>query len=178
MNFEKLIRPLTILLTSNAFSVTDKSRHSIDYSSDFMIIRVAYAELEHLYYTYIGQDEKSLIELTPVAIKEVFDDNSFQFQSTLTIDDLTSFLNNSGHSILSGDKTKLEKLAEFSERQSKVYTKQIVHKQNIQMADTAWTQKNYADFISYIDKTEKSLLSQSYLKKYSIALDKLHKRAE
>ena len=45
-----------------------------------------------MFYSHVGQNSKSLIELTPTAVKAVFNDDSFQFQSTLTIDNLISFL--------------------------------------------------------------------------------------
>ena len=156
MNFEELIYPLTEFLTDNNFSVTNKSPYSIEYSSNFTTIRIAYANLEKLFYTYVGQSSKSLIELTPTAAKEVFNDDSFKFQSTLTIDNLISFLQGNGKSILSGDKNAFIELNEFSERQSKEYTRRIIQSQNIQSADEAWMQKDYINFIKLIDKTEKS----------------------
>jgi hypothetical protein len=173
MNFEELIYPLTELLIDNHFSVTNKSPHLIEYSSNFATIRIAYANLEKLFYTYVGQNPTSLIELTPTSAKEVFNDNRFQFQSTLTIDNLISFLQGNGKAILSGDKNAFIKLNEFSERQSKEYTRRIIQSQNIQSADEAWIQKDYVNFVRFIDKTEKHLLPESYLKKYKIALGKL-----
>ena len=173
MNFEELIYPLTEYLADNNFSVTNKSLHLIEYSSNFATIRIAYANLEHLLYTYVGQSSKSLIELTPTAAKEVFNDDSFQFQSTLTIDNLISFLKGNGKSIVSGDKNAFLELNEFSKRQSKEYTRQIIQSQNIQSADKAWIQRDYINFIKFIDKTEKNLLPESYLKKYKIAVYKL-----
>jgi hypothetical protein len=174
MNFEESIYPLTEFLADNKFSVTNKSLHFIEYSSNSATITVAYSNLEYLFYTHVGQNSKSLIELTPIAVKEVFKDDSFQFQSTLTIDNLISFLKTAGKSIVLGDKKVFSELNEFSERQSVEYTKQIIHSQHIQCADKAWTQKDYMNFIKCIDRTEKDLLPESYLKKYKIAVDKLH----
>jgi hypothetical protein len=85
---------------------------------------------------------------------------------------LISFLKTSGKLIVSGDKEIFKKLNEFSERQSREYTKQIIHLQNMQGADKAWTQKDYINFIKCIDRTDKDLLPASYLKKYKIAVDK------
>jgi hypothetical protein len=176
MNFEESIYPLTEFLTDNNFSVTNKSLHFIEYSSNSATITVAYANLEYLFYTHVGQNSKSLIELTPIVVKEVFKDASFHFQSTLTIDNLISFLKGVGKSIVLGDKKIFKELTEFSERKSREYTKQIIYLQNIQWADKAWIQKDYVNFIKCIDKTEKTLLPESYLKKYKIAVDKLQKR--
>jgi hypothetical protein len=172
MNFEKSTYPLTELLTDSHFSVTYKEQHFVRYSSNSAIITVAYASLEYLYHTHVGQNSKSLVELTPIAVKEVFKDDSFQLQSTLTIENLISFLKTSGKLIVSGDKKIFKELVEFSERQSKEYTRQINHSQNVQGADKAWTQKDYSNFIKCIDRTEKDLLPESYLKKYKIAMDK------
>ena len=173
MNFEDSIYPLTEFLTTNDFLVTKREQHFIQYSTNSAIITVAYASLEFVFYTHIGQDSKSLIELTPIAVKEVFGDDRFQFQSTLTVDNLISFLKTAGRSVMLGDKKTFEKLNEFAEHRSREYTRKITHKQNIQDADKAWTVKDYTNFIKYIDRTEKDLLPKSYLKKYKIALDKL-----
>ena len=126
MNFEESIYPLTEFLQDNDFSVTNNSLHFIEYSSNSAIITVAYANLEYLYYTHVGQNSKSLVELTPIAIKEVFKDDSFQFQSTLTIDNLISFFKEAGKAIVLGDKKILKELNDFSERQSREYTKQLI----------------------------------------------------
>jgi hypothetical protein len=175
MNFDQLIYPLTEVLTDYNFSVTKKEQHFIEYSSNSAIITIAYANLEHLFYTHVGQDSKSLVELTPIVAREVFKDNRFQFQSTLTIENLISFFETTGKHILSGDKEVFKKLHEYSENRSREYTKQIIHLQNIHGADEAWTQKDYTRFIKCIDKAEKDLLSEGYLKKYQIAVDKLQR---
>lgn len=155
MNFEQSIYPLTEFLTGNGFSVTNKEQHFIRYSTNSTIITVSYANLEYLFYTHVGQDSKLLIELTPIAVTEVFKDNSFQFQSTLTIENLISFFKTSGKLIIAGDKKIFQNLIEFSEHQSKVYTRQIIHLQNIQDADKSWTQKDYINFIKCIDRQKK-----------------------
>jgi hypothetical protein len=176
MNFEQSIYPLTEFLTENDYSVANKSLHFIEYSSNSATITVAYVSLEYLFYIHVGRNSKSLIELTPMVIKEVFKDEKFQFQSTLTIDNLITFFKGVGKAIVLGDKKIFTELSEFSERQSKEYTKRIIHLQNIQWADKAWTEKDYVGFIKSIDKTEKTLLHESYLRKYRIAVDKLQKR--
>jgi len=176
MNFEETISPLTQFLVDSAFSVKNQSLHFIEYSSKSVIITVAYNNLEHLFYTHIGLDSKHLLELTPLGIKEVFKDDSFKFQSTLTIDNLIRFLNGSGIKILSGDKRIFQDLSEFFERQSIEYTKQIVQMQNIHWADKAWLKNDYLAFIQFLDKTDKLQLPQSYLKKYKIAEDRLQRK--
>lgn len=178
MNFEQSINPLTEFLTDNNFSVTKKEQHFIEYSTVSAIITVAYADLEYLFYTHVGQDSKSLVELTPVAIKAVFGDNSFHLQSTLTIDNLISFFKTNGKPIILGQREIFKALNDFSEGQSREYTRQIIHLQNVQGADKAWTQKDYTSFIECIDRTEKNLLPESYLKKYKIATDKLKRQTE
>jgi len=178
MNFEQSIYPLTEFLTDNNFSVTKKEQHFIEYSTKSAIIAIAYASLEYLFYTHVGQDSKSLVELTPLALKEVFKDDSFQFQSTLTIDNLISFLKFEGKLIVLGDKQIFKELNEFSEHQSRQYTRQIIHLQSIQGADKAWAQKDYRNFITCIDKIERDLIPKSYLKRYEIAVAKLQRQAK
>lgn len=178
MNFEASIHPLTEFLADNSFSVTKKEQHFIEYSTNSAVITVAYANLEYVFYTHVGQNSKSLIELTPIVVKEVFGQDSFQHQSTLTIDNLILFLSGDGKAIVLGDQKIFKELIEFSERKSKEYTRQIIKLQNIQGADKAWIQKDYADFVKCIDRIEKDLLPESYLKKYEIALHKLKRQTE
>jgi len=178
MNFEESIYPLTEFLQDNNFSVTKKSLHFIEYSSSSATINVAYASLEYSFYIHAGQNSKSLTELTPIAIKEVFKDERFRLQSTLTMDNLISFLKTTGKSIVVGEKDAFNALKEFADNRSREYTRKIVQLQNIQWADNAWIQKDYSNFIKFIDKTEKNSLPESYLKKYKIAVDKMRKRTK
>lgn len=173
MNFEQSIYPLTEFLIDNNFSVAYKEQHFIRYTTKSAIITVAYANLEYLIYTHVGKDLETLVELTPNVVKEVFKDDSFQYQSTLTTKNLISFLKSTGKLIVSGDKKIFKELTEFSERQSRDYTRQIIHSQNMKDADNAWTRKDYMNFIKCIDRVEKELLTGSYLKKYKMAVDKL-----
>lgn len=178
MNFEQSIYPLTEFLAGNNFSVTQQGQHFIEYCSKSAIITITYSNLEHLFYPHIGQDPESLVELTPTLMKEFFKDDRFQLQSTLTIENLISIFKTSGKLIVLGDKQTFNKLSEFSERLSREYARQILHLQNIQMADKAWNQKDFSIFINCIDKTEKDLLPMSYSKKYKIAMDKLRRQTK
>jgi len=178
MNFEQSIYPLSELLINNDFSITKKEQHFIMYSTNSAVITVAYVAIEYVFYTHVGQNAKALVELTPTAVKEVFKDDRFQLQSTLTIDNLISFLTGFGKPIIAGDNKIFKKLNEFTERKSKEFTKQILQLQNIQGADKAWILKDYVDYINCIDRTEKDLLPDSYLKKYKIAVDKLKRETE
>ncbi len=176
MNFSETIFPLTQLLTSNHFTIAESSQNFIKYTSESVIITIAYSNLEYLFYTHVGKDSNSLIELTPLAVKTVFDEDSFQFQSTLTIENLISLLKDKGQSILLGDKTKLTELEEFNDRRLKEFTERIIHLQHLKAADYAWEQKDYHRFIECIEQTNQKLLAPSYLKKYKIAMDRLSKQ--
>lgn len=176
MNFDQATYPLTEFLADKGFSVTKKEQHFIEYCSDKTVISIAYASIEYLFYTHVGQDPKSLIELTPSAVKHVFNDDRFQHQSTLTIDNLISFFRSSGKLIISGDKQIFRDLDEFSKRQAREYTKRAIHFQSIKMADKAWVHKDYAHYIECIDMAERNLVSELYLKKYQIAVEKLKRR--
>ncbi len=177
MNFDQAIYPLTEFLSGYHFLVSKKEQHFIEYSKNSAIITIAYANLEFLFYTHVGQESKSLIELTPITVKEVFNDDRFQLQSTLTIQNLIAFLRGVGKPIVLGDKKIFKRLIEFSELQSGKFAQQMIQLQNIEGADKAWIQKDYTNFIKCIDRIERALLSESYLKKYKIAVDKLQRRA-
>ena len=172
MNFEQSIYPLTEFLSENGFSVTYREQHFISYSSKSTIITVAYAHLEYLYYTQEGLKEGTLVELIPKVVNDVFQDDRFLRQSTLTIENLISFFKSSGKSIITGDENIFMNLADYTKRQSAEFTRQINHLFNIEQAGKAWKLKDYVSFIKYIDLAEKDMLPESYFKKYKIAVDK------
>jgi hypothetical protein len=178
MNFVHSIHPLTDFLTENNFAITKEEHHFIEYSKNSTVITIAYDNLEHAFYVHVGQSSKSLIELTPIVIKEIFGQDDLQFQATLTVDNLISFLKNTGREIILGNEKIFDKLEEFSSQRSKEFTKQVTQLQNTLCADNAWKQKDYSAFVKHIDRTEKGLLPESYLKKYKIALDKLKRKNE
>lgn len=177
MNFDQLTYPLTEFLTEMRFSVIRKEQHFIAYSSASALITVAYAHLERLFYTHVGQDADSLVELTPVVVNEVFNDDQYRLQSTLTIQDLITFFKTTGRPIISGDKEAFRRITEFSKQQSAAFTKRIISSQYIRAADNAWTKKDYAGFIHFIDQAGKEQLSDAFLKKYRIAVNKLQRKA-
>lgn len=175
MNFNETILTLTQYLQKNHFSIANSSHHFIKYSSDSVTITVAYNDLEHLFYTHVGDKNSQLIELTPAAVKAVFNEPSFEFQSTLTIENIISFLQDKGQPILFGDIVKLKELKEFSDNRSREFTEHIVHLQHLKSADFAWKRKDYQHFIESIQKTNQNILPESYHKKYKIALDRIRK---
>lgn len=99
--------------------------------------------------------------MTLIAIKKVFKDDRSQLQSTLTNDNLIWFLKTARELIVSGDKKVFR---ELSERQTFDYTRQIIHLQNVQGADKAWTQKDFINFIKCMPEQKKVLLPESYFK--------------
>ena len=173
MSFERNIQPLTEFLNTKGFSICHESIHYIEYCTDSVIITLAYNNLEYLYYIHVGKNKNALIELTPKSLEYVFDENRFQFQSTLTIDNFILFLSGKGEKILTGDETKLIELATFSNDQPKLFTQYITNLQSLNWADRAWAKKDYFTFLKCIDQTDKAELAESYLKKYKIATDKL-----
>jgi hypothetical protein len=58
-------------------------------------------------------------------------------------------------------------------KRSQEFTKQIIEQQLLQSADFAWRAKDYQNFIQGINHLDKNNLSDSYKKKYSIALKKI-----
>jgi hypothetical protein len=175
MNFEETIKPLTELLSSNGFSIRLDRQGLIEYSSNNATLRIGYSRLEYCVNIWAGQSSDTLTELTPKVVKEFFSDDAFKFQTSLTVENLISFLKSSGKALLLGDTKILRELDEYSLQASRNYTQQIIKQQNINQADNAWIHKDYVNFIKYIDQIQTDLLPPSYLKKYKIALDKLNK---
>jgi len=175
MNFEEAIKPLTELLSTNGFSIQLSRHNLIEYSSKSITIRVAYSPLEYSFVIFVGRSTGTPIELTPKVVQGFFNDDTFKSQATLTVENLLSFLTGSGKYFLSGDTKILRELDGYLLLTSRDYTQQIIKRQIIDQADKAWTQKDYLNFVKYIDQIQTDLLTPSYLKKYKIAADHLNK---
>jgi hypothetical protein len=175
MNFEEAIKPLTELLSSNGFSIQLNQNNLIEYSSKSTTIRIAYSHLEYCFNIWVGQSSDTLTELRPQVVEDFFKYHTFKFQTTFTVENLIFFFKGSGKILLSGDTKILRELDEYSLQASRNYTQQIIKWQNIDQADKAWTQKDYLNFVKYIDQIQTDLLPPSYLKKYKIAADKINK---
>ncbi len=175
MSFEDKIFPLTRFLLNNSYSIAESSLHFIKYYSANQIITVAYNNLEHLFYIHVGKTEESLIELTPSAVNTVFKDESFKFQSSLTIDNLISFLDGSGSQLLLGNESVYKRLTDFTESATKEQIKKIMELQNMREADLAWNRKDYGYFIKCMNLIDQDKLPLSYLKKYRIATAKFER---
>src|SRR4051812_34936771 len=126
MNFEEAIKPLTDLFLSYSFSIEINRHNLIEYSSKSTRIRIGYSHIEYSIYIGVGLSTGTLTELTPKVVKEFFKDDTFKFQSTLTIENLISFLKGSGNYLLSGDTKVLKELEEYSLQASSNYTMQII----------------------------------------------------
>jgi hypothetical protein len=87
----------------------------------------------------------------------------------LFINNLISFFENEGKSLLMGDLNKINELESFSLERSQIYTHNILKKQILKAADNAWDQRNYKEFISLIGQINNDKLPLSYHLKYKIA---------
>jgi hypothetical protein len=170
VNFENSIKPLKELLVANGFSVKTETHNLIEFSSLNSNIRIGYSPFEYSFTIWIGRNENSLIEISGKVVTECFNDSTFKFQSTLTIENLITFLSTSGKTLLEGDIKTFEKLEAYSFQQARIYNSRA----DIESADKAWEQKDYANFIKYIDKVQMDLLPSSYAKKYQVAMRKIN----
>jgi len=85
------------------------------------------------------------------------------------LQNIIDFLNGKGKALLIGDMPKLTELENYVFNRAEIYTAELVLSQNKALIDKAWTDKNYVQFLDYINLIEPSQLPNSYLQKYKIA---------
>jgi hypothetical protein len=89
------------------------------------------------------------------------------------LDNLKLFFESDGKALMRGEHAVLKAHEQYIIKLSKEHTEELLHRQNLQQADTAWSIGDYRRFIKYLDKTDWSKLPRSYELKYKMALDKL-----
>lgn len=169
MNFDELTKPVTDFLIQNGFSVYHKEQHFIRYTSANCAISIAYNSLEHIYYYHIGANSDTLIELTPKLVNEVFLDDRYVLQQSLTIDNFLNFLKGN-RTVILGDKATFMRLRKFADNQDKEYHMRVMMTIFLKEADNAWKKKDYNTFVSVFEKIDNGFISDAFRKKYQIAL--------
>jgi len=176
MDFNQLvIEKIMPLFIGNDFSVTEHFNNYFRFKSNAAEATISFNELDNTSLFAIGNPGAILYPLNDALIKQVFDLNIKIEQVTKEkfVDNVTWFLMNSGSSLLKGDEGKLLQVKIFTEEESKDYTFQILQQQNLLMADKAWENGNYREYVRIIDQANKNKLPSSYLLKYKIANKKI-----
>ncbi|HNO01181.1 MAG TPA: hypothetical protein PKN06_13030 [Chitinophagaceae bacterium] len=155
--------------------VVEEYKNYFRFKSNVVEATISYNELDRTSLFEIGKAGEFLYPLNDKLIKQVFGSDAKVNQVTkeIFVDNIALFLKSNGSALLSGDESKLLELKLFSEKESEVYTFQILQEQNLAAANKAWENGNYKEFIKMIDQTNKDKLPSSYQLKYKIANQKI-----
>lgn len=176
MNFNQLIsNKLSPLLTKHGLIITQQSDYTTKFESEELAITLSHSTREGSNTLWIDSKKpQKSIEIDDQAMKAFF-------HSDLKLNGLTkeNFINNvllffgrEGKELLKANSISLINLGNYDEQRSEKFTSNVVHKQYLKAANKAWENKNYSDFIRYIDKVGKNNLDASFKQKYKIAQQK------
>lgn len=167
--FNKAIEAISPFLKEFGFHIAEHYKDFVRYESQDAAISVGYDDRERNFFTLIGNKVDTSIPLDVINLEAVFNYNIDTFIKKPFVDFVIDFFSTKGYGILTGDLTKLYELKRNQQGRAERYTKKLLKQQNMQAADKAWLEKNYLDFIKYLDLIDKSTLPKSYGLKYSIA---------
>jgi hypothetical protein len=171
MQFDEFIEKISPLLLEHGFDVTELSNNFIQFDSDLVRLNFTYNPLERQSYTHVGYKDGKISELDSKVLNDVFQHKSAS--GGLTPVDFLAFFKGKGFSLLQHNTEDLDRQQSYILKRSQEFTKQIIEQQLLQSADFASRAKDYQKFIQGVDRLDKNNLSDSYKKKYSIALKKI-----
>ena len=172
MKFEETIQKLQPLFNSHNFKTIERRQGFIHLQSDLVSIRLGHDWRDNSISLFAGQINGQESEIDEKTMKDVFNHLSRDDNNKSPLQNIIDFLNGNGRLLLTGDINKLRELEVYSSTQAKLYTDNLILKQNIALADKAWSNKNYKQFLRHIEAIDPSYLPKSYHLKYKIASDK------
>src|SRR4030095_4237992 len=172
MIFKDFIEDIAPIFLENKFRIIEQFENYIKFESDTVTFTFTYDKRERSLYTYFGRKDSNLIELSGNLDKEVFNADASFYKEDSVKDNLMYFLTGPGLLLLKGDMTLMKRAEDYSKQRNKEYHNKIILQQKINSLDASWKYKEYNDYIKCFESTDKSLLPESYAKKYAIAIKK------
>ncbi|NLT50106.1 MAG: hypothetical protein GXX85_04220 [Ignavibacteria bacterium] len=173
MNISALILDkLYPILTNYSFKVICDIENIIYFYSSKIMIRIVFIENELSYYIEMGKKDEILYPLSNSILKNIFN-------SDLKLENATkeTFVNNlceifqkvEGIAILNGN---IDGFIKHAQEEIKKYNNNLGIKQLLNLAEHAWENNNYQDYIKIIEKLGIDKIPQVFLAKYKIAKKK------
>ena len=169
-DFDSVIKTLKPLFEKRGFNIVDQSKNYVQFDSKSVSVIFGYNERERSNFVFVGLRGQDSHELDKENLKDVF---GYDGESHLLDRFLSDFLLDKGNGILVGDLAKLRKLDGYQQERSRVYTHNLIKRQNLNIADKAWDKRDYLTFVRHIDLIGKENLPKSYTLKYKKASDKI-----
>jgi hypothetical protein len=176
MEFNQLVvKNIVPLFEGHGFLIVEQYKNYFHFKSNLVEATISYNELDRTCLFEIGKANEFLYPVNDNLIKQVFglDVKVNQVTKEVFVDNITLLLKSNGSVLLRGDESKLLELKIFSEKESEIYTSQILQEQNLTAANKAWENGSYKEFVKIIDQLNKDKLPSSYQLKYKIANQKM-----
>ena len=172
MKFDQLLlEKLWPIFEPHGFKLSTETAYSVQFKSCKWEISFVYDHHEKSSNIYVGELNSDLLPLDCAAISYLFKkDLIVNFQSYEFITTFSSFFDYQAKPLLLGNLTIIDTLKEFVKTRSKVYTANLVDAQIRAKAMSAWTNRNYGEFISYMTKIDGLKWSEAEKLKYKMAI--------
>ena len=173
MNWFDIEEKIFPLFTNNGFRISAQLDHYVKFESSCTTFTLTYVAREYAFYFHLGHLNGLLTELDEPTMKDFFNENIKSYRTRDIANNLLDFLNGTGQSILANDINMLNRLEAYSREKSKKLLAEFTILQKLDFAKAFWAEKEYSKFIDCLNAVDKSLLPESLIKKYKIALKKI-----
>ena len=167
---------LATILSLYNFSVSNEYDNFVEFSNDIYSITVSHNQMENSNSLSIGKKNSHLIEINKRILKSIFnlDINIENLPFIQFLENVEKVLNSIVKLLFSKDSTLIEEMEDLDYLEAKRYTRQLIHNQNLKIADKAWNEKKYSEFIRIFDELYVDLLPNSYIMKLDYAKKQLN----
>ncbi|HNR05908.1 MAG TPA: hypothetical protein PKM27_01260 [Saprospiraceae bacterium] len=177
MDFNELIsEKLGLIFQKHHLIIIEQSINHMKLKSDKVVILFNYNEKEKSQNLYVGKKDDLLYAVDEYVLKNAF--NSDLKINNVTPDtfakNLCTFFNGRGKPLIAGNKYALSALEKYVYKEGEIYTMQLLVSQKLDAATKAWEERNYKDFVNFIDQIDKRKLAPSYKIRYKMAINKLN----
>ena len=176
MDFNQLVTEQIIpLFRERNVQNVEEYKNFFRFQSAFIEVIISYNQLDGAGLFEIGKTGESLYPINDNIVKAIFGSDIKIDQQTkeVFVNNAATFLKREGKVILNNAVDKIEEVRYFVEAESKLYTSQILARQNLKAINQMWDCGNYPEFIRLVEQTSKADLPLSYGLKYKIALKKI-----
>lgn len=178
MEFNTLVKTKFFfpILRKYGFEIVEEFKNILRFQSSTIKIDIVHNPFENSNSLWVGKKDKGdEIEINNNTLTFYFKSNLklSEVPNKAFINNLITFFENEGKSLLIGNEREINDLEKFNLVRSKKYTLDLLHQQNLNEADKAWSQKDFKKFISIINKFGYEQFPKSYLLKYRIAKEKI-----
>jgi hypothetical protein len=145
-----------------------------EYVGNGVAISLAHDARENSNTLWVGRESSSFVEIDDQVVSEYFasDVKLSHLPQALFFQNVLRFFLGEGKELLNGNRELLIGLERFRDQRSRAYTSDLVKKQLLAAANSAWDDGNYAEFIRHFEALGSLDVPESMKMKYRIAKDR------